>query len=332
MYYSLLITISSFLITSIWKDRNSALKRGDEVTVEPHDQSFHDNVHVVQGSYFAVVDQESPQVGSCVMCTVRRTDGQVSLVKREYLRHRKWYRIAFLQVTNDKKHDCWSSQAFACRRLEFYDIFHKKGLEEALKFALNDEAETERKDALMVQNTRSVSAVAGTATSGASIQGQAVSAVVTDLRDARAPADQQPRRKRCDVSEEEFERRHALVQDEIFWAWLQGTDNATHFKSKENLNFWSERRQHHSEWLKMVWVAFGCPGHGKGPWDGLGAMVKTKVTLNIIHDKERTMKGKITSPTLVPQPHYFRALESIMHCFPSNFWRNKITNSKESDK
>ena len=25
------------------------------------------------------------------------------------------------------------------------------------------------------------------------------------------------RRKRCDVSEEEFERRHALVQDENFW-------------------------------------------------------------------------------------------------------------------
>jgi hypothetical protein len=70
---------------------------------------------------------------------------QPKRVKREYLRHRKWYRIAFLQVTNDKKHDCWSSQAFACRRLEFYDIFHKKRLDEALKFALNDEAETERK-------------------------------------------------------------------------------------------------------------------------------------------------------------------------------------------
>ena len=63
----------------------------------------------------------------------------------------------------------------------------------------------------MAQNTRSVSAAAGTATSGASIQGQAVSPVVTDLRDARARADQQPRRKRCDVSEEEFERRHAVV-------------------------------------------------------------------------------------------------------------------------
>ncbi len=54
------------------------------------------------------------------------------------------------------------------------------------------------------------------------MQGQAVAAVVTALRDARAPADQQPRhkefeRRHCDVSEEEFERRHALVQDEFFW-------------------------------------------------------------------------------------------------------------------
>jgi hypothetical protein len=27
-----------------------------------------------------------------------------------------------------------------------------------------------------------------------------------------------------------------------------------------------------------------------------------------------------------------RMLQSIRHCFPSNFWRNKITNGKESDK
>jgi hypothetical protein len=133
------------------------------------------------------------------------------------------------------------------------------------------------------------------------MQGQAAAAVVTALREARAPGDEQPRRKRCDFSEEEFERRHAQVQDEKFWAWQQGTDNATHFKSKENLNFWSERPHNHSAWLKMVWVEFGCPGHGKGPWDGLGAMVKTKVTLDIMHGKERTMTGKITSPILVAQ-------------------------------
>ena len=106
--------------------------------------------------------------------------------------------------------------------------------------------------------------------------------------------------RRCVLSAEEFERRRALVEDEKFWAWQQGTDNATHFKSKENLNFWSERPRNH-EWMKLVWVEFGCPGHGKGPWDGLGAMVKTKVTLDITHGKERTMTGKITSPILVAQ-------------------------------
>ena len=51
----------------------------------------------------------------------------------------------------------------------------------------------------------------------------------------------------------------------------------------------------------MVWVEFGCPGHGKGPWDGLGAMAKTKVTVDIMHGKERTSTGKITSAMLVAQ-------------------------------
>ena len=76
-----------------------------------------------------------------------------------------------------------------------------------------------RREATRVQN-RSISAAAGTAASGASMEGQAAAAVVTALRDARTPVDQQPRHKRCDVSEEEFERRYAVVQDENFWGWL----------------------------------------------------------------------------------------------------------------
>jgi hypothetical protein len=119
-------------------------------------------------------------------------------------------------------------------------IFHTKGPHDALKFAWNDEAETARNEAaLMTEKSRCVAAAAGTAASGASIEGQDAVAVITDLRDARAPGDEQPRRKRCDVSEE-CERRHAQGQDEKFWACQQGTDNATYFKSKENLNFWFE--------------------------------------------------------------------------------------------
>jgi hypothetical protein len=53
-----------------------------------------------------------------------------------------------------------------------------------------------------------LTAVTGTDASGTSIQGQFVVSVVTTLRDVRSPGDEQ----------------------------LQGTDKATYFKSKENLN------------------------------------------------------------------------------------------------
>jgi hypothetical protein len=53
----------------------------------------------------------------------------------------------------------------------------------------------------MTENSHCVPAVVGTGASGASIEGQAAAAVVTSLRDARAPGHEQPRRKRCDVSE-----------------------------------------------------------------------------------------------------------------------------------
>jgi hypothetical protein len=199
------------------------------------------------------------------MYSVRTVDGESMNVRRDNLRHRKWYRLAYLQVTNDKKHDCWSSQAFACRRLAFYDISHKQGLEEALKFALHDEAEIPREAAAeLAQNAQSTAAAAGSVANGASIEGQAAAAVLAAEREARAPVAHQQHRRRCEVSEEEFERRHA-------------------------------------KWLKMVWVEFGCPGHGKGPWDGLGAMAKSKVNLDIMHGKERTSTGKITSAVLVAQ-------------------------------
>jgi hypothetical protein len=75
-----------------------------------------------------------------------------------------------------------------------------------------------QKAALMTEERSCVSATSGTGVSGSSIEGQAVTAVVTVLRDARTPGDEQPRHERCDVSEEEFERRHTQVQDEKFWS------------------------------------------------------------------------------------------------------------------
>ena len=45
----------------------------------------------------------------------------------------------------------------------------------------------------------------------------------------------------------------------------------------------------------MVWVEYGCLGHGKGPWDGLGVMVKTKVTRDLTDSNVQTPSGRITS-------------------------------------
>ena len=38
---------------------------------------------------------------------------------------------------------------------------------------------------------------------------------------------------------------------------------------------------HYGAGIKMCWIDFGCPGHGKGPWDGLGAVLKQYVTRDI---------------------------------------------------
>ena len=48
--------------------------------------------------------------------------------------------------------------------------------------------------------------------------------------------------------------------------------------------------------------------------------------------ESRDKLGEWLKKTQVRHQDQRRMLESIMHCFPSNFWRNKITNSKESDK
>jgi len=92
------------------------------------------------------------------------------------------------------------------------------------------------------------------------------------------------------------------LQHEKFCAWLEQSDNATHFKSKENLNFWSKRpSQEHCNFLRSVWVEYGCPGHGKGPWDGLDATVKTKVTTDITNGNKRFPSGKIMCALTVAQ-------------------------------
>lgn len=51
----------------------------------------------------------------------------------------------------------------------------------------------------------------------------------------------------------------------------------------------------------MCWIEFGCPGHGKGPWDGLGAVLKQQVTRDITNKKILTASGYIGCPQEVAE-------------------------------
>jgi hypothetical protein len=52
-----------------------------------------------------------------------------------------------------------------------------------------------------------------------------------------------------------------------------------------------------SNLLFWVWVEYKCPGHGKGSWDGLGAMTKTEVT----RDYPRGLARHLTDSNVIRQ-------------------------------
>ena len=88
--------------------------------------------------------------------------------------------------------------------------------------------------------------------------------------------------------------QHWLLHLDVgkFWAWLGHSDNASHFKSGPMMHYWSGKMSE-LDFLKACWIDFGCPGHGKGPWDGIGAMVKTQVTRDITNKQCAAPTGRI---------------------------------------
>ena len=60
------------------------------------------------------------------------------------------------------------------------------------------------------------------------------------------------------------------------------------------------------DFVKHVWVYFGCPGHGKGAWDGFGAVIKQKnrrTTKNLtFHTTSGEMKTSIDVAGSSPGP------------------------------
>ena len=304
-YFSLLNMITSFLVSASWKDCTSALKAKAEVTVQP-DNGPVNSIKYVAGSYFATVEDGSDSVGSDVDYVVTQPDGSAETVPRHRLRHRVWHTVAFLGITNEKRHVAVSTQTFFARQLEFWRIWNEEGRDAALAFAACDRAtavsanlanvaadidadDADGEHADTPTNT-TAPASADTTQPAAAASDAFVAATAAASRVAAASS-----AAAFSATNPEFADFLRNLDHETFWAWIGHADNATHFKSSGNFHWWSHQRDALSSFVLAIWLEFGCPGKGKGPWDGLGAVVKTKVRNDITNNKCFTASKRIRS-------------------------------------
>jgi hypothetical protein len=99
----------------------------------------------------------------------------------------------------------------------------------------------------------------------------------------------------------EWFRGHGQYTNGITEVSIHSDGAASHFKNKESIGYlmkWKTLLD-----LQRVSWLFGCPGHGKGVWDGLGGIVKNGTTLHLI----RLSK---------PVGEVFEIFEIIKNCLP----------------
>jgi hypothetical protein len=303
--YSLFISITSYLLPSFWKDRTSELKRGaeahhplpsptgphplnphhadcgvcavqcEQVTVEPVELSTEGAEEPAVGSFYATIDGGSTAEGySLKDANGNRVAGTFS---RAQLRHRKWHTIAFAGFTNEKRHDGASSQHMINWQLKNFwapraraAAAVRTAADADMPPAAADAADEEPPAASASPVAATAPAAVATAPPAAEQPAPAAAAGAAAVPAVRAtvPSPQ--------ITDRRFQQ-WLLQQDMVeFWAWVGHSDNATHFKSGKMFHYWSTLSRD-IEFVKTVWINFGCPGHGKGAWDGFGAVVKTKV-------------------------------------------------------
>ena len=86
-----------------------------------------------------------------------------------------------------------------------------------------------------------------------------------------------------------WHQTHGAVFNEKITYVVHSDNAAQHFHSVKAM-YWLSELPDQFDWIGRANWAFGCPGHGKGPWDGLGALIKTMLRHDI------TTGQRINSP------------------------------------
>ena len=225
--------------------------------------------------------------------TASAFQASLHVVARERLRHCKWHTTAFVGFTNEKRHDGASSQHMLNWQLKNFWAPRAEAAKAGAHANANADAATAPSPTTVTATSGSPTAAVSptattppTATAASTAQAVAQPTVVTlavpiPTVHASVPSEANTNRR--------FQQWQ-LEQDMVeFWAFVGHSDNATHFKSGKMFHYWSNL-SHDIEFIKMVWINFGCPGHGKGPWDGFGAVVKTKGSMQSPNNAQHRAK------------------------------------------
>lgn len=134
--YTLFVMVVSWLERDAWRNRESALRVGDTVTVEAAEQSVPQSIEATPCSCWAEVVTVPTTMNSQtrtppenelygVRCHGMAEEGVIH-VERRYLRRRKIRTEAFAHVSNDKTHDSNAAQTFINKTLDHLDAEYVK--------------------------------------------------------------------------------------------------------------------------------------------------------------------------------------------------------------
>eukprot|EP00965_Chrysotila_dentata_P180523 5959505-Pleurochrysis_carterae.AAC.2 len=118
-YFSLFITITSFLVTEAWLSRSSHLPESTHVMVEPENAQPGTTIPPL-GSFVATI-VHAPPLGAdgSELYTVQPSESTTLLfIPRYRLRHRKLHTTALACITDDKRHDAPTTQHMLNRQLQ----------------------------------------------------------------------------------------------------------------------------------------------------------------------------------------------------------------------
>ena len=118
-----------------------------------------------------------------------------------------------------------------------------------------------------------------------------------------------------------WEEKYVKTKKEPITRLHVHSDNATHFKSSKSLNFLSRLRQLFL-WILAVTWSFGCGGHGKGAWDGTGAVVKRALRQDVVDKKVLSDSGVLKT--------WIDVTQHLERRFSSKKWREQHSTYKHT--